>query len=77
MPHYNIFTASKLIKGWPKTPSPLEGEGWGEGIEIIFSPPPSLPHRGGGEKKIFIFIKFIGRRLNPSDFENRLFDIKE
>jgi hypothetical protein len=31
IPLCGIFTESNLIKSWSQTPSPLAGEGWGEG----------------------------------------------
>jgi hypothetical protein len=30
------------------SPSPLVGEGWGEGASTAFTPTPPLPHQGGG-----------------------------
>ena len=47
-----------------KTPSPLKGEGWGEGEEIgistTYSPLPLIPsHEGRGKKTFYKTVKIV------------------
>jgi len=44
-----FFTGYLKTSDRTETPSPLEGEGWGEGEHAIFTPTLTLPHQGGGE----------------------------
>ena len=45
--------------------TPLEGRGEGRAINLFPSPPPNLPHEGGGTNGLeFLNIKFLGSTRN-------------
>ncbi len=61
MIYYELIKLDGLVKS-PKKPSPLTGEGWGEGekgfISNVYIPLPLIPsHQGRGNKTFYELVK--------------------